>query len=252
MKNVYNKVVEDFGEEWSLYNYSEIKDAEILFNKYFDIFPWESLDAKKFKCIDIGCGTGRWSKILSKKVGHITLLEPSHKALNVAKKNLRETDNVSFINQSIESMNYKENTFDFVFSLGVLHHIKDIKVGLQNINKILKKDSPFLIYIYYNLENKNMFYRIVWKITDIIRKIISYMPLKIKKVICYLIALFVYFPLAKFNLLLKVLKISTFNIPLAEYSQATFYNMKVDSLDRFGTKIENRYSKKRNERIINK
>ena len=87
MKNTFNQLVEDFGNEWTEYDYSKTnKENEYLFKKYFDIFPFKKFNLKKFICLDIGSGSGRWAKILSNKVKHLTLLDPSIKAIKVSKK----------------------------------------------------------------------------------------------------------------------------------------------------------------------
>ena len=68
--------------------------------------------------MDVGCGSGRWAKILADKVKYLTLLDPSTKALKISKKNLKGKKNVSFVKQSVGEMKFK-NKFDFVYSLGV-------------------------------------------------------------------------------------------------------------------------------------
>ena len=126
MKNIFKNVVEDFGDEWEYFDYSNNdKENKFLFDKYFDIFP-KNLSTQKLKCLDIGCGTGRFARVLAKKVRHLTLLDPSKKALTVAKKNLQNFKNIKFVNESVGSMHFKEKSFDFVYSLGVLHHIPNL------------------------------------------------------------------------------------------------------------------------------
>ena len=58
------------------------------------------------------------------------------------------------------------------------------------------------------------------------------------------IALFLYYPIARFSLLLDYLNISSLNFPLNFYKNKSLYIMRNDSLDRFGTSLEKRFSKK--------
>lgn len=244
MKNIFDKVVQDFGEEWSHFDYSKNdKENLFLFKKYFDIFP-KKISTKKFTCLDVGCGTGRFSKILAPKVKHLTLLDPSKKALLVAKKNLKKFKNISFFNTSVSSMNFKKKSFDFVYSLGVLHHIPDLDLALRDINKILKKNGLLLIYLYYRFDNKPFHYKIIWKISELLRYIISNLPFFLKKNICFLITVTIYLPLAIFCKILKKFKIKIENIPLNQYHDKSFYVMLTDTVDRFGTKYEKRYTRK--------
>ena len=68
-KKVYTQVVEDFGNEWNEFNQSELKSNELNKNffQYFNIFPLNELNKKKIG-FDLGCGSGRWAKLIAPKV----------------------------------------------------------------------------------------------------------------------------------------------------------------------------------------
>ena len=86
-----NKVIEDFGEEWEYYDQSNLIEHEhkILFNNYFHIFPFNLVD-KTSEGFDMGCGSGRWASLIAGRVKTLNCIEPSIKALNVAKFNLNK------------------------------------------------------------------------------------------------------------------------------------------------------------------
>ena len=74
---------------------------------------------------DIGCGKGRWSREFLKKnsKAKLVLIDPSD-AIFVAKKNLKEySDRILFIKADITKIKLQTECFDFIFSLGVIHHI---------------------------------------------------------------------------------------------------------------------------------
>ncbi len=52
----------------------------------------------------------------------------------------------------------------------------------------------------------------------------------------------IYWPFARISKFLNLAKINTVNIPLHQYADLSFYMMKNDALDRFGTKLEKRYN----------
>ena len=137
----------------------------------------------------------------------------------------------------------QDESQDFGYSLGVLHHIPSTQEGINDCAKKLKPGAPFLLYLYYNFENKSFIFRSLWHVSDTIRKIICRLPLKIKKLVCSIIAITVYFPLAKLAGILEKLKVNIDNIPLSDYRNKSFYIMKNDALDRFGTKLEQRFSR---------
>ena len=101
MKNTYKEVVKDFGEEWDTFDHINIaeNDQIKIFNDYFKIFPWNEIDKNKSTGIDIGCGSGRWSKFVADNTKELILLDPSVQALDVAKKNLNKKKNIKFLNQ---------------------------------------------------------------------------------------------------------------------------------------------------------
>ena len=72
----------------------------------------------------------------------------------------------------------------------------------------------------------------------------SRLPQFSKKIVCELIALLVYLPLCRASKILELIGINVSNIPLADYRKKPFYQMRNDALDRFGTRLEKRFSRK--------
>jgi ubiquinone/menaquinone biosynthesis C-methylase UbiE len=239
------KTIENFGNEWSKFSQENLTNNELehLFKRYFDIFPLHKISQNSVG-FDLGCGSGRFSKFFIDKVKQLHCIEPSE-AINVAKKNLSNFNNIIFHQVSIEDMIMPSKSMDFGICLGVLHHMHNIDIGLKKTSEMLKKDSPFLLYLYYAFDNKPIWYGLIWKFSNILRIIISRLPKRIKFFVSDLLALFVYFPLARISLILsKYFRINVNNFPLNAYRNLSFYTMRTDSLDRFGTLIENRYTKK--------
>lgn len=239
-----NQTILSFGDEWKYFNQKKIFGAEhsFLFNKYFDIFPWESLNSKSTG-FDMGCGSGRWAMLVAPKIGMLNCVEPSYAAISVAKKNLSHLHNVNFINSSLFDKPLPPNSQDFGYCLGVLHHIENTELALNECVKMLKPGAPFLVYLYYKLENRSKFYFIVWKITDYLRFLISKLKPNYKVIITNFIAFIVYFPLARLSMLAEKFGFKVDSWLLSSYRKTSFYTMKTDSRDRFGTPLEKRFSR---------
>ena len=148
MKNIDEKVVRDFGTEWTEFDQIGLPEKESLkeFNRYFNIFPLNELNDKKIGA-DFGCGTGRWAKHIAPKVRKLYCIDPSA-SLEVAKKNLSEFQNIVFEKSSISNNSIEDNSLDFAYCLGVIHHIPDPKKALRDCVLKIKKSSPFLVYLY--------------------------------------------------------------------------------------------------------
>ena len=245
LNNVDEKVVKGFGEEWEFFDQSSLdeKEAKDLFNRYFNIFPKEFITDDKVG-VDIGCGSGRWAKYVAPLVKELYCVDPSEQALNVARKNLKGINNCTFTHASTDVLGSLDKKFDFGYSLGVLHHIPDTKKALIDCVSSLKKGAPFLLYLYFAFDNKPLWYRALWKISDPIRFILSRSNFPVKKLITTLIALCVYLPFSRLALFFDKLGVRSENIPLSTYKNTSFYTMRTDALDRFGTRLEQRFTKK--------
>ena len=94
--NKDKKTIEGFGDEWERFDQSQlsVEEHQKLFNRYFSIFPWEMLPENSTG-FDMGCGSGRWAKLLAEKVGTLHCFDPSS-SLEVAKKNLHNMSNCIF------------------------------------------------------------------------------------------------------------------------------------------------------------
>jgi SAM-dependent methyltransferase len=244
MNNVNQKVVEDFGKEWLLFDQSSlsIEERSLHFNSYFNIFPWDALTPNSVG-FDAGCGSGRWAYLVAPRVGSLHCIEPSD-SIGVAKKNLSSYNNCIFHKATIDSIPLEDESMDFGYCLGVVHHIPDTQKAINDCTRKLKIGAPFLLYIYYKFDNKPTWFKYLWKISDMLRRVVSKLPNRLRYVITQIIATSVYYPLARFALLVEKFGIDVDNFPLSVYRNRSFYSMRTDALDRFGTRLEHRFTKK--------
>ena len=252
-RNIDSDVAAGFGHEWSTFQQSESEfspaDREAIFQSYFHIFPWNELPPDPVG-IDVGCGSGRWSVMVAPKVGHLHLLDASADALAVARQNLTEAANVSFHLASVGDIPVDDNSLDFAFSLGVLHHVPDTMAAIRAIATKLKAGAPFLIYLYYALDNRPWWYRAIWRFSNIFRVAISRLPPGLRVVVSQIIAVVVYWPLARFAALVERAGFSPAAVPLEFYRHREFYVMRTDAYDRFCTRLEQRFTRRQIEQML--
>ena len=241
--NIDIKTVIGFGDEWHRFDQSvlSLKELHNTFELYFSIFPWEKLpkDAVGF---DLGCGSGRWATLVAPRVAKLHCIDPST-AIEVAKLNLSKLKNCEFHEATVDEIPLDDEAMDFGYSLGVLHHCPDTQAGLTACVKKLKVGAPFLVYLYYDLDDKPWWYRFIWRISDVMRRVISRLPHSLRYWASQLIAVLAYFPLAKLSWAIEKMGLSSQNIPLSIYQNLSFYLMRTDALDRFGTRVEKRFSR---------
>ena len=243
-ENVDRATVRDFGREWQRFDQTGTSPEELLrmFGEYFAIFPWDSLprDAVGF---DAGCGSGRWAMFVASRVGHLHCIDASAAALNVARSNLANFRNVSFHEAPVGAMPLPDDSMDFGYSLGVLHHLPDTDAGLAACVKKLKSGAPLLIYIYYAFDNRPVWFRLLWRISDVVRRAVSKAPFRLKSAVAEIFAAVVYWPMARGARLFEQLGCNVANWPLSAYRSRSYYSMRNDALDRFGTRLEHRMTR---------
>ncbi|MBH10731.1 MAG: hypothetical protein CMG74_10360 [Candidatus Marinimicrobia bacterium] len=248
--NIDEFTVEGFGDEWERFDQSKlsIEEQEELFNNYFDIFPWNKISNQSIG-FDLGCGSGRWAKLVAPKVSQLHCIDPSS-AIEIARKNLINNHNCKFYKNDVQNIPLDDKSMDFGYSLGVLHHIPDTQSAVKACVSKLKPGAPFLVYLYYSFDNKPIWYSLIWRFTDFIRMMISRLPYSLRYICSQIIALTIYYPLAKASLLLEKIGFNVRNFPLSIYRNCSFYTMRTDALDRFGTRLEKRFSKKEIQNLL--
>ena len=243
-ENAVKEVVDGFGDEWSRFDQTELSDSELyrMFDHYFNIFPWDRLspDAVGF---DLGCGSGRWAKFVAPRVGYLHLIDASAEALAVARRNMSKSQNCDFHVAGVDQMPIADSGSDFGYSLGVLHHIPDTEAGLHACVAKLKPGAPFLLYLYYRFDNRPVWFRAVWQVSDAVRRVVAHLPHGLRYTASQVLAATVYLPLARTAKILEKTGMNVESFPLAWYRNSSFYVMRTDALDRFGTRLERRFTK---------
>jgi SAM-dependent methyltransferase len=245
-RNLDQKVIDTFGHEWSLFEYSESESSEALdlqFAAYSSPLDLAKFQISKSLAADFGAGSGRWSSRLLDSFLKVYALEPSDGANKVLLKKFENNSRIIILKETIGLNSIPDATLDLGMSLGVLHHIPDTGLAIKDISKKIKPGGYFLCYLYYKLEDKPLYYRYIFKVVDLSRQVISGWQQPIKRFVSSVIALLVYWPLARTTKVLRKLGLNISNIPLHHYADMPFVMLANDALDRFGTSLEQRFNK---------
>lgn len=141
-ENIHHKTVRSFGEEWTIFHSFSEDEIQSIGNDYFDLLDF---DTSSFIVLDVGCGSGRWSKYLSPRVAWIEAIDPSV-AVRAAAHTLKYCNNVRISQAGVNNIPFPDNAFDLVFSLGVLHHVPDTAGAIVHCyNKV--KPGGFFCFI---------------------------------------------------------------------------------------------------------
>jgi SAM-dependent methyltransferase len=229
--------VRGFGREWSKFDQQALSDQERaeVFAKYFSLIDWTT---KPQKALDLGCGSGRWDVLVAPLVGQLVAADASPLALQVARCNV-PAPNITFVECTPDTLPFPDGHFDLIFSLGVLHHLPDTPAAIRALARKLAPGGTVLLYLYYAFDQRPAWFRALWKISDIARRAISRLPFALRYLASQIIAALVYWPLARFAKYFSVPD----SWPLKSYALRSFYVMRTDALDRFGTRLEQRFTR---------
>jgi len=245
-ENLDQGVIDSFGHEWATFDYGETETSEALdaqFTAYCAPIDLNQFNPKTSVAGDFGAGSGRWASRLIQYFSLVYALEPSDGASTVLKKKFSGEAKIMVLQETVGANSIPLASLDLAMSLGVLHHIPDTGLAIKDVSRRIKPGGVFLCYLYYSLENKPTFYKLIFKAVDGVRRVISVLPQRIKQLVTSAIAALIYWPLARFSKVLNKLGVNTSNIPLHHYADMPFVMLANDALDRFGTSLEQRFSK---------
>jgi ubiquinone/menaquinone biosynthesis C-methylase UbiE len=243
-ENIDKQVVDEFGAEWLKFYEHNDDLVQKGGQEYFDILNDNIVNSNTY-ALDMGCGTGRWTKYLLPKVGFMEAVDPSG-AIFAADKLLGDISNIRLSQASIETLPFADESFDFVMSIGVLHHIPDTRKALNDCVKKVKKGGYFFVYLYYNLDRRGPVYKALFKLSSLVRQVVSRLPGKIKHFVCDVLAILFYMPFILAGRFIKFLGFKDLakRMPLHGYQNRSLFMIRNDTLDRFGTRLEQRFSEK--------
>lgn len=250
MSNSDEKTVSSFGDEWTRFDQQAMGEAEAhkVFEEYFAVFPWASLP-EGAEGFDMGCGSGRWARWVAPRVAQLHCIDPST-VIEVARRALAGFDNVHFHRASVDAGCLPPRSQDFGYSLGVLHHVPDTAAAIRSCVDLLKPGAPLLLYLYYAFDNRPWWYRSLWRVSDAGRRVICRLPGWAKHGMTDAIAATVYWPLARLAALLERVDLTVDGLPLAYYRHHSFYTLRTDARDRFGTPLERRFTREEIRRMM--
>ena len=214
-------------------------DAERAFEAFFSLLPPRALQEKEG--FDLGAGTGRLAAHAARQVRLLHCIEPSSAGVKAMRAELPK--NVAVHQADSDHIPLPDGSQDFGYSFGVLHHIPNTLDALKNCTSKLKPGAPFLVYLYYRFDNRPFWFRLVWRLADILRRGICRLPFGLRKVVTDSLALSVYWPLSRAARIGERGGARVDNWPLNAYRNSPFRSLRADSLDRFGTALEQRFTR---------
>jgi ubiquinone/menaquinone biosynthesis C-methylase UbiE len=130
------------------YSYEEKREFRYSLQDYMhDVFQFESFTGKRV--LEIGCGAGIDSAEFARNGAIVTSTDFTERSVQAAKELLAEANlPVNVVQADATNLQFEDNSFDCVYSFGVLHHIPDVEKALAEIKRVLKPGGQVMAMLY--------------------------------------------------------------------------------------------------------
>jgi SAM-dependent methyltransferase len=135
--------VESFGFQWTAFNVCQEDDASVLGSRLG--MPLNALNG--LLVLDAGCGGGRYSRVAAEHGARVIAVDRS-RAVEKARSLCQSFPNAAFVQADVTDLPFAPNTFDVVFSIGVLHHSPDPEKAFRAIASVVKPGGRLSVWVY--------------------------------------------------------------------------------------------------------
>ena len=141
---------------------------EVAYKRYNVVYPYlykvgEFNKHGNEKVLEVGVGVGTDLIQYASNGSKVYGIDLTKKAIETSKNQFKTlSKNLELLEQGdVEYLQFNSNTFDLVYSFGVLHHTPDTQRGIDEIYRVLKRNGKVIIMMYGNGLSHYMI-RILW------------------------------------------------------------------------------------------
>jgi SAM-dependent methyltransferase len=195
------------------------------------------------RVLDAGSGSGRHAFYASRFGAEVWAIDIGP-AVHVTRKNTRDCK-VNVIQADIYNLPFEEESFDFIYSIGVLHHLPSPEEAFRNLLRYLKPGGEIQIYLYWKPE-KQPIKSVLLSSAAAVRRVTTLLPHRFVYWLSYPAAFLAYLMFIlpyKGMRSIGSLQLLAEQMPMKQYADYPFQVCVNDQLDRFSAPIENRYTR---------
>jgi SAM-dependent methyltransferase len=226
-----------FGFEWNNFDDVRVED-EGFAEVYFRDLDLASIEGKVG--LDAGCGKGRYSRFLAQHLKALVALDGSS-AVEAAARNLGGNPGVVVVKSDLRAAPFAPGSFDFISSLGVLHHLDDPRQGFDRLLSYLAPGGRILLYLYSRPANPGVRASAL-RLAAALRTVTVRLPHRALKAVSVPIALGLYCGVVvpgHFGQRNGITSLA--DLPMYAYRGKPIRSLVLDTFDRLSAPVEHRY-----------
>ena len=160
---------ESFGYQWKKFSTTQLLPyfAELNFRRKTGL-RLEELTGKLV--LDVGCGMGRFAEVATRWGARVIGVDLSD-AAEMAARNLEDREFLP-LQADLLALPFAPDTFDCIYSIGVLHHTPDCEKSIKNLPQYLKPGGNIAVWLYSSYNNW-------YRFSDQYRKITHRIPMSV-------------------------------------------------------------------------
>jgi ubiquinone/menaquinone biosynthesis C-methylase UbiE/uncharacterized protein YbaR (Trm112 family) len=235
--DVARRTQDSFGYEWT--EFSDWRQSgDLNFREYFT--GLDPVSVRSQRVLDAGCGMGRHARFMA-DLARVVVAVDFSSAIDSAARNVSDKPNVQCVQADITALPFADNTFDYVYSIGVLHHIDNTPGALASVVRKARPGGRVRVYLYWK---RHGWSGALLRAVTLLRRVTTRMPLPTLKLVCW--------PLSVALSAVAVMPYRLFDragfkwhrtLPLYAYAKYPFAILYNDQFDRLSAPLEQRFDR---------
>ena len=137
-----------FGFQWHRYQKTQLDNDQLRESErhFLAKTALRPEDLKGKLVLDVGCGMGRFAEVATRWGARVVGVDLSA-AAEVAAKNLADRQFTAF-QADVFALPFAPESFDVIYSIGVLHHTPDCEAAVKALDKYLKPGGLLVVWLY--------------------------------------------------------------------------------------------------------
>jgi SAM-dependent methyltransferase len=139
-----------FGFQWNRFSTTQLDSASGTTESrdtFLEKTGFALEDLRGKRVLDVGCGMGRFLEVVADAGAEVVGIDLSS-AVDAARRNLKSRLNVSVLQADVFRLPFAEESFDFIYSIGVLHHTPDTRAAFLQLPRFLRPGGRISIWVY--------------------------------------------------------------------------------------------------------